>query len=75
MPCGTPESTVVALDEVPSTKTCMVHSARIWRVLVTLYLVNLWRRRSRGTVSKAFEKSSIAISTVSLCQTTSGDRW
>ena len=60
MPCGTPELTVVALDEVPSATTCMVRSVRkqvrqVWKVPVTPKLVDLWRRRSWGTVSRLLE--------------------
>ena len=68
VPCGTPESTVVVLELMPSRTTFIVlwerkHSSHLWRGPVMPYPDNLLNSFLWGTVSKALEKSSIAIST------------
>jgi len=68
VPCGTPEMTGVSSDDTPSNTTLIWRHVRklvnqAWREPLIPYLSNLYGSLSCGTASKAFEKSSISMST------------
>ena len=67
VPCGTPESTVICWDDAPSNVTLIFLFVRkfishLCTGPLIPYWSNLCSRVLWGTVSKAFEKSNIAMS-------------
>ena len=67
VPWGTPESTCMESDDAPSRITCCVRwvrntSIQSYKLLRMPYLCSFFIKRPWGTVSKALEKSNMAMS-------------